>query len=706
MSPTALDEQVTPRIRKLDPGVVNKIAAGEVIERPASVVKELLDNSLDAGATRIDVDIVAGGSELIRVVDNGSGIHPDDLVLAVTSHATSKIHSADDLFHVRTYGFRGEALASIAEVSHLLIRSRQTDAERGCEVTVTAGEMASVVPCGCPTGTTIEIRQLFCSTPVRRKFMKTPGTEFSHIVEQFTRMALAQPAVHMTLTHNARTLFELPATTNLRERLKAFYGDELVAQLIPVESEFDGTRLTGFVGHPSLSKSTRKGQHLFLNGRWIQDRSLQHAIQEAYRGLLMVGRQPITFLYLELSPDGVDVNVHPTKIEVRFRDSQSHYRQILSTIRKTFLGMNLESRFRLSEETGDQGRSSSAARSSSGPTFSPYVAPSDIRPPSGPPKTSGYAPPAPLSRADHTGGESSMATPADRQRETVEWAKEAISHAREQSPSTRGNAPPARESGTGNWSTDLVKTLAPHALPSDSPPSTDDAAKVQAEAADQTTEATELPADSQQVFPPSGEMLWAADQLPAAEHQAIQVLDCYLVVETEGGLTVIDQHALHERIIYETLRPRVLAGTVESQRLLVPMPIELSPAGTALLVDHREVLSRLGFGIEDFGRNTILVTRYPVMLARSDWLQIVKDLADHLADAAQEPSRRDIIDHLLHRMSCRAAVKAGQKLTSEEIESLLAQRHYIDDAHHCPHGRPTALVLSRETLDRQFGRLG
>ncbi|MEX0726003.1 MAG: DNA mismatch repair endonuclease MutL [Planctomycetaceae bacterium] len=698
MSPTAIRENLAPRIHRLDPGVVNKIAAGEVIERPASVVKELLDNSLDAGATRIDVDVVAGGSELIRVADNGSGIHPDDLILAVTSHATSKIRSADDLFHVRTYGFRGEALASIAEVSHLLIRSRRADAERGCEVTVTAGELSPVVPSGCPTGTTIEIRQLFCSTPVRRKFMKTPGTEFSHIVEQFTRMALAQPSVHMTLTHNARTLFELPTTTNILERLKAFYGDELVAQLIPVESELDGTRLTGFVGHPSLNKSTRKGQHLFLNGRWIQDRSLQHAVQESYRGLLMVGRQPITFLYLELSPDCVDVNVHPTKIEVRFRDGQSHYRQILSTIRKKFLSMNLESRFHLNGEKGERPGTGGQDRASSGPTFAPYAPSPSMKPSNAGPSTT-YTPPAPLSR-DEAGGVASptnrppvppAASPDELQREMAQWAKGALSQAREQTSTPRGYSPPPREQGAGNWSTELVKTLAPHVTPVDS---------------------TAPPAEAQDANPPLadalpiGETLWAPHQLPPAEHRAIQVLDCYLVVETEGGLTVIDQHALHERIIYETLRPRVLAGTVESQRLLVPMPIELSPAATALLVDHQEVLSRLGFGIEDFGRNTILVTRYPVMLARSDWRQIIKDLADHLAEAAQEPSRRDIIDHLLHRMSCRAAVKAGQKLTPEEIESLLAQRHHIDDAHHCPHGRPTALVLSREILDRQFGRLG
>ncbi|MFN0199785.1 MAG: DNA mismatch repair endonuclease MutL [Planctomycetaceae bacterium] len=684
MSPTAVSEISAVRIHKLDPGVVNKIAAGEVIERPASVVKELLDNSLDAGATRIDVDIVAGGTELIRVVDNGGGIHPDDLILAVTSHATSQIQSADDLFQIRTYGFRGEALASIAEVSHLLIRSRQSHSELGSEIRVEAGELHPPVPSGCPVGTTIEIRELFCSTPVRRKFMKSQGTEFSHIVEQFTRAALAQPDVRLTLTHNGRTAFELPATPHILERLKTFYGDDLVEQLIPIESVMDGIRLSGFIGHPSLSKATRKGQHLFLNGRWIQDRSLQHAVQEAYRGLLMIGRQPITFLYLDLAPESVDVNVHPTKIEVRFRDSQSLYRQILSTIRKKFLSMNLESRFHLADR-GEPSADSGASPRYAAPQFVPYAPATSTFPPS-----SSYAPPAPLTHGDVAAQRippASPTSPHDLQQELAHWANDALSQ--------------ARQTVGGQWSTELVKTLAPHAgatvSPTLAPPG--DESMVHTPPAD-----AEIPATD--VMPLSGDMLWTPQQLPPTDRKAIQVLDCYLVLETEAGLTVIDQHALHERIIYETLRPRVLAGTVESQRLLVPLPIELSPAATAILLDQQEVLARLGFGIEDFGRNTILVTRYPVMLSRSDWQQIIKDLADHLAEAPQEPTRRDVIDHLLHRMSCRAAIKAGQKLTQEEIDSLLAQRHHVDDAHHCPHGRPTALVLSREILDRQFGRLG
>ena len=310
------------RIRQLDPTVINKIAAGEVIERPASVVKELLENSIDALATRIEVDIEEGGSELIRVADNGCGIHPQDLLLSVTSHATSKIADDADLFRVHTMGFRGEALASISSVSRFTVKSRQEDSPAGVELTVEGGHPSQAGECGCPIGTIIEVRQLFFNTPVRRKFLKRTATEFGHISEQFVRIAIANPRLHMVLRHNGKMVYEQPASAGLAERLRLFYGDELSDQLIEVESETgEGdnlVRLWGFVAHPNYSKSTRKSQYLFLNGRWIQDGSLQHALREAYRGLLMVGRFPVCFLFLEMQPDQVDVNVHPTKMEVRF----------------------------------------------------------------------------------------------------------------------------------------------------------------------------------------------------------------------------------------------------------------------------------------------------------------------------------------------------------------------------------------------------
>jgi DNA mismatch repair protein MutL len=622
-----------PRIQPLAAAVVNQIAAGEVLERPASAVKELLENSIDALATRIDVDIVAGGTELIRIVDDGEGIHPDDLPLALSSHATSKLQQAADLFDVRTFGFRGEALASMAEVSRLRLRSRQADQPHGREIEAIHGRIGTPRECGCPVGTAVEIRNLFENIPVRRKFLKSIASEFGHISEQFTRVALAHPRLHLVLKHNDKLVYQLPPVEKPLERLTAFYGQELTDQLIWVESEHAGIRLWGYVGHPSVNKSTRKQQHLFLNGRWIQDRSLQHALVEAYRGLMMVGRYPVAFLFLEMPTDQVDVNVHPTKAEVRFRDVQQLFRQLLSMLRTKFLSLDLQSPLRVPMQAPPVGWDESAS-----PTALQV------------PTLVGLADSAhPTSRLQ----------PGPQLTEFAEWAKQQLA---QWSPETEPVFEHAAQVGVNEPEPDAV---------------------------------AEGPADA-----PIGRTL-----VPGEPVRALQIHDCYLVVETDAGMTVIDQHALHERILYEQLRQRVLSGVVEAQRLLMPATIELSAQEIAVLLEHAELLNRLGFGVEEFGKDTVILTKHPVMLGRLEFPQLVRDLAEKL-DSTPSVDRRDLLDELLHMMACKAAVKAGDRLSAEEIEALLQQRHLVDDAHHCPHGRPTALTLSRTELDRQFGRLG
>ena len=689
---------------------MNKIAAGEVIERPASVVKELLENSVDALATRIEVDIVAGGMELVRIVDDGEGIHPEDLTLAVASHATSKLREADDLFRVQTLGFRGEALASIAEVSRFKLRSRRHDQPTGVELEVDSGVHGPVRPCGCPVGTTIEVRDLFSSTPVRRKFLKQPSTEFGHVSEQFTKIALAHPRLHLVLRHNDRVVYELPAAEKLLDRISLFFGADLAGHLIWVESEFENVRVWGYVGHPSQSKATRKGQYLFLNGRWITDRSLGHALAEAYRGLLMVGRNPVTFLFLEMPADMVDVNVHPTKAEVRFRESQKLYRQLLSTIRTKFLGMNLNSELtvRPAQSAYQSGQltlgQSTSGQAVSGPAvsgfggtgltgFGQFGQGRTLAPVLQPP----VAPRVDPARVD-----------PERQRELqhdlVSWVKE---QSRDwgtpgfeptypdlpEEPADNFDRAPAADEPPADW------PATPGAEPGSEHAGFESGSTFNR--IDESHAAGSLPA-----APNPSDGLPATPACSFADVRAMQIHDSYLVVETEEGLQVVDQHALHERILYEQLRNRVLTGSVESQRLLVPQPVELSTAEAAILSEHTELLARFGLCLEEFGANTVLVTAYPVMLRRIDLTQMVRDAADKLAESGRDPSRRDLLDSLLHMMSCKGAVKAGQRLAPEEIESLLAQRHLIDDAHHCPHGRPTALVLSRNELDRQFGRLG
>ena len=336
-----------PRIQQLPPLVVNKIAAGEVIERPASVVKELLENAIDAGSRRIDVEVEQGGVERIAISDDGCGIHPDDLELAFATHATSKLRDADDLFRIGTMGFRGEALASVGGVAQVALQSRPPELESGSALTCHGGQLSERRPWNGAPGTRIEVKHLFYNTPVRRKFLRTPGTEMGHVTEAFTRLALANskpvrdPGLHLTLRHNNKPVFDVTATATLLDRIGLFFGDEVSGQLYLINAKQGPATLNGYIADPACNRGQARMQYLFLNGRWIRDRSLGHAIQEAYRGLLMTGRYAVTFLFLTLPPDQVDVNVHPTKSEVRFRDSQAVYHLVFSSIKERLRRENL-----------------------------------------------------------------------------------------------------------------------------------------------------------------------------------------------------------------------------------------------------------------------------------------------------------------------------------------------------------------------------
>src|SRR5262245_41086042 len=641
-----------PNIRQLPPSVVNKIAAGEVIERPASVVKELLENSVDAGATRIDVALGQGGTDLIRVTDNGHGIAAEDLPLAVASHATSKIADADDLFHVGTFGFRGEALASIAEVSHLTIRSRLATYDAGHEVEVVGGMRRDVVPCGCPVGTTIEVRNLFYNTPVRRKFLRASQTEIGHATEAFTRIALAQPQIHFTLRHNDKLLFDLPPTANWRERIAAFFGRDLENGLIPLDNRDGEVRLFGFAADPQHSRANNRMQYVLLNGRFIRDRSLQHALSEAYRGLLLGGRFPIAFLRLEVPADGVDVNVHPTKLEVRFADSGRIYALVLGTIRKKFLATDLTAR---------------------------------VRAPIGVPEP---------------GAEAADATAAAQHRQAlVAWAKGAI-----------GETKPGAVADTDDSQAALELRFEPPSGPPlelnrlerswPQPPISARQHEAAEFAGRQTALAKSL--STEPCFP--AENTTTHNPATRSSHLGFQIHNRYLITENEAGMVVIDQHALHERILYEQLREKVLAGQMETQRLLVPEPVTLPPAEAAAALEARDTLAQLGIEVEPFGGDTLLVSSYPAMLANLSPAEMLVQVVELLVSSHKGPERRDLLDDLLHMIACKAAIKAGDYLAPEEITALLEQRHCYQDAHHCPHGRPTALVFTREELDRRFKR--
>jgi DNA mismatch repair protein MutL len=594
-----------PLIHQLPPDVITKIAAGEVIERPASVVKELLENSIDAGATRIDIELDDGGVERIQVVDNGCGLAADDMPLAFASHATSKLNDADDLFRIGTLGFRGEALASIGGVAHVTLQSRQADQDCGAEIRCTGGELSPVRPWNGAAGTRIEVRHLFFNTPVRKKFLRATNTEIGHICEVFTRLAIAYPDRHLTLRHNSKWVYEVPASATLPDRIGLFFGNEVRDRLYEIRAEHGSAGLTGYVADPSCDRRDAKTQYLFVNGRWIRDRSLGHAIQEAYRGLLMTGRYAVAFLFLDLPPDAVDVNVHPTKSEVRFRDARMLYHLVLATIRERLSAANLVPRLQ--------------APANPFPMPAPVELPFASRP----------APPTP-------------------------------------DPFPAMGVPP-------------IPPL-PH------PPMT---------------------------MPPVAEMPPAPFDAPAAPSglhytstKAIQVHDSYLVLETAEGMLVIDQHALHERILFEQLQRRLKAGSIEKQRLLIPEPIDLSPDEAAKTLEAKGELADLGLEVEDFGSGTVLLQSYPSILGdRVSPVTFFREIVQFLTTQDRAPNREQMLNGLLSTMACKAAVKAGDRLTTDQMDALLSQRHLALDHHHCPHGRPTSLLFSRHELDKQFGRV-
>jgi len=663
-----------PTIRQLPIGLVNKIAAGEVIERPASVVKEMLENSIDAGATHVELSVEGGGIELIRISDNGCGIPSDQLDLAVAPHATSKLQSSDDLFDVKTLGFRGEALASIAEISHLTLRSRTRECDSGFELCVKGGEKEPIRPCSAPVGTTIEIRHLFFNTPVRRKFMKTSQTEMGHVTEAFTRIALAYPHVHMVLTNNERVLHDLLPTERWSERIRAFFGDEVADSLISIDQRDERVGIHGYVTDPSVSRSNNRMQYLFLNGRYIRDKSLQHALGESYRGLLMVGRMPVCFLHVQVDPKTVDVNVHPTKVEVRFEDSGAIYTRLLHSLRHKFLNSDLVAKVRT-------------------PTASPSLAPS---------LAEDHTPIATSHHVSNEGRDSNL----------LNWAK---SNAAVAVPDFR---PFDGSNAMGFGSANLQNAARPIARMDDPFYSPEPshlgmptlALQRHAQHAGSGGPATLEPwladheanefaaADPVQRFAPTDTIDGSHKQL------GFQIHNRYLVTEDDAGMVLIDQHALHERILYEQVKTKVMSKSLERQRLLVPEPVTLSANEAAAAIDSRETLAEIGIEVEPFGGDTVLVTSYPAMLAKMQIAEMLRQVLEPLMAGGKKPDARDLLDELMNMIACKAAVKAGDRLSPDEITALLEQRHCYQDTHHCPHGRPTALFFSREQLDKMFKR--
>jgi len=627
-------------IRRLSPALVNQIAAGEVVERPASVVKELLENAFDAGATRVDVEIEGGGRDLIRVSDDGSGIPADELPLAIESHATSKVVEPRDLDGISTMGFRGEALASIAAVSRFSLESRTAGNEEAWRLEMADGIAGDPRPVAGPIGTRVEVRHLFQAIPARRRFLKSESAETARIAEIVRLLALTRPAVGFRLTSNGRTLAELPATDDPSRRILDVLGRELDGRVLQVHGEIgdagDGTLVTcwGLIGTPETARPTSKQQRFILNGRAIADRSLSHALKEGFRGLVDPGRHPIGVIHLEMDPGRVDVNVHPAKTEVRFRDARPLHGLVRRAVRAALVEADLAREIDLP-----------AADATPTPAASPVVL-------SNPPSIDTTPAWRPASRVD-------SARPATARGGTADVAAWRAAVADTPLP-------------------DLARRPEPEPEPEPGPESANDAAA--------------------EVLP----TLVGADAV-------LQVHQSFLVTQDEHGLVIIDQHALHERVMFETLQRRLSAGPLESQRQLVPVVVDSEPDAIAAIETLAPLLERLGIDVAAAGPRSIAIHAFPSLLLarRVEAGPFVSELLERAAaDELDLDDDEAALAEVLDMMSCKAAVKAGDRLRPPEIAELLAMRDRIDRGASCPHGRPTHLRIPIAELERRFGRSG
>ncbi len=617
-----------PRIALLDPTVANQIAAGEVVERPASVVKELVENSLDAGATRVHVLLEDGGRKRIQIVDNGHGMDGPSAHLAFARHATSKLHTADELMDIRSFGFRGEALASILAVSRVTLTTRRPDVDVGVRLSGGGGVSMREEPAGCPVGTDLVIADLFYNVPARLKFLRTPATELGQVLRFIDALALARPDLHLTVTHNGKRLADYPPDPDLPRRANAVLGRETAGRLYPIESR-EGYDVTGLLSDPGLDHAGPSQLVLLVNGRHISDRTLQHAIAAAYGTLLERGRYPVGVVSLQCPPDTVDVNVHPAKAEVRFVSSQAVHAAISRAVRGMLAA-------------------------------TPWI------------KAPNPDSPRPTPSAAWTAGEGVT---------DVETGEVLPSPRSTWGASSRPSWPPPKSSslfrgesgwrapGSGGGSSSETATWM-------TPPDT-------------VTEPLETAA-------PLGTF--------ASLRYVGQVGRCFLVCETADALVLVDQHAAHERVLFERFVQSFRQGGFPSQQLLIPETVPLAPAEVAALIEADDVWRPLGFDLEASGERMVRVRAQPSVARALDLGAEVKSLAASLLDGGRGQATVERLERVAATLACHAAVRSGDSMTAREVAELLGQMDGVDLATHCPHGRPVVLRARLDEVARWFHR--
>ena len=628
-----------PKIKILSADVANKIAAGEVVERPASVVKELIENAIDAGGTSIRVEIRAGGKRLIRVSDNGIGMQREDALLALERHATSKVNRIEDLERIHTFGFRGEALASIASVSQFELLTRTADALEGTKVDVEGGVFRSVQESGCSPGTHMSINNLFYNVPARLKFLKTDTTEMNHITNQVTWAALAHPKIHFSLTHNGRSILDVRSCDSYLERVRLLYGREFAENLIEFTEELPDLKMYGLLGKPEFTKPNREYQLFFLNQRPIRSRIIGAALTEALNAMVAKDRQPVALLFLTLEPETVDVNVHPAKIEVRFRNERTIYsgvvRMLRDALHKTKYIPKIETSIEPTHSEGDtENRDVSL----------PQRVPS-------------------LGSVSGTGrGQRTTPIPQVQHRQTPSVTPQET----EKGDQASETQTPSTQHGRGNLAPTIVVQPPQQGVSDDANLSLLDFENVQLKT---------------------------------------NLFKTYIVVEAGDKIFFIDQHVAAERVLYERFVNQVETDGIPVQGLLLPVTLEVTPQQLGVLKIHGDIFKKLGFDLEEFGGNTILIRAIPSPLPTRIAAQTVTDLLDKLPEAPHTDVQiPEAIDNALITLACKSAVKAGDTLDTKEMMNLIKELSEAKLPFNCPHSRPIIVEMGRDELERRFHR--
>ncbi len=670
-----------PEVHVLPEFIANQIAAGEVVQRPSSVVKELVENSIDAGATQITIEIRGAGKTSIRILDNGCGMTPNDARLSFERHATSKITSAEDLYSIRTLGFRGEALPSIASVSRVELITRTADALSGFRLELEGGRIVGESETGAPVGTSFTVQQLFYNTPARLKFLKSDSTESTHITTTVTHLALAYPNISFRLMNDGREVLHLPAATDPRERIIGVLGREIDRDLLTLTDEIPEMKLRGYICRPAYTRLNWSHWMVFVNGRFVIHRPLNNAALEGYHGFLMTGRYPVGVLFVEIDPARVDVNVHPTKLEVKFVKERDVQQAVILAIQRTLRQQSVIPEFQSRIESYDNLSGANAFPSDE--TLKDPLLQSDPRPI----QTPGYKPVS--SDNSYPGSVATPKFPDYRRMDFYNQVQKTLSDR-----SVLKDWYMACEPVTG----DLLATVQPVSeIPNDPP------AGINPESRPFQRPSCAAEAGAEEGLPAEPELF--TDMFPELEPLA-QLDETYIICRQGTDLMIVDQHAAHERILFERLLPKMESQAPAIQPLLIPVTIDLTPRETSLLEEYQEDIRAMGIDIEPLTRNTWAVRAVPELLDGINVQEIIRDLLDSFTSYADRLATDQLRYQIASVMSCRAAIKAGDSQTQQEWQSLINRLRDCSNPYTCPHGRPTVIRLSKTELEKKFKRTG